>query len=748
MMKRLSLLALLVIFTLPIFAKHVDVETARIVAGTFWEQNVGKSTHATFSDVTSQTEFTNFYIFNTDGGFVIVSADDIATPILGYSENGTFSTENIPVNILEWLQGYENEIRQGISNGVSASSEIAADWEKLTGGQGITPKRSRSVNALIQTKWDQDSPFNNLCPYNSSANQRTVTGCVATAMAQVMKYWNYPAQGNGSQSYNATGYGNQSADFGNTTYDWNNMLNTYTNSATQAQKTAVATLMYHCGVAVHMSYDISSNGGSGAVTIGNTNGTAEYALKNYFLYKNTLVGRSRSGYTETAWKNMMTTDLDAGRPIIYTGRDSEAGHCFICDGYNNNGQFHFNWGWGGYCDGFYAINSLAPGSGGIGSGNGTYNESQSAIFGIEPNAGLFAIPNALTLSGLGGSKTFMVRASTSSSDSWSATSSETWLTVDPSTGNGNGSNTTVTATATRNNTAAERTATITITQGSETATVTVVQPSGIANDPGCFGTSSEGMSFMPFTQGQMIVICGEAFGYFTTGHKITKVNFTTYNGAMTGYENYANYTNNSFTIKIYEGGSTESMTSGYTSNITGAMGTQVYSQNYTQSYFGNQEVTLNTPYTINENTNFWVVIVCNGNSLILFDAIDYGEPIAADNYSGSAEAADGKYLYSDSYNGTNYLNLNASGSYADESETTIQLYTIEFLLSFCTEDPSLLAVNPETINFASAGGSRNFTVKANANVSTGWTAVSSAEWLTVSPTSGNGNFRRRVLKEA
>ena len=190
-MKKLSLFALLVLFVLPIFAKHVDVEVARTVAQTFWEQNLGKQTRAAFSDVASQTEFTKFYIFNTGNGFVIVSADDIATPVLGYSDEGNFDPQNIPVNMNEWLQGYEHDISLGISNGVSASAEIANDWEKLSNGLMVAPKRSRAVNALVSTKWNQGSPYNNLCPYDDAEGERTVTGCVATAMAQMMKYWNY-----------------------------------------------------------------------------------------------------------------------------------------------------------------------------------------------------------------------------------------------------------------------------------------------------------------------------------------------------------------------------------------------------------------------------------------------------------------------------------------------------------------------------------------------------------------------------
>lgn len=149
MMKKLFLWALLAIFTLPMFAKHVDVENARTVARSFWEQNLGKQTRATFSDVTSRTEFTNFYIFNTGDGFVIVSADDIAVPILGYSDAGNFDPQNIPVNMYEWLQGYENDINRAISDGVSTSAETAANWTKLSSGQGLSPKRSRSVNALV-----------------------------------------------------------------------------------------------------------------------------------------------------------------------------------------------------------------------------------------------------------------------------------------------------------------------------------------------------------------------------------------------------------------------------------------------------------------------------------------------------------------------------------------------------------------------------------------------------------------------
>lgn len=730
-MRKHLLLLVFVLLSFTVFAKHVDEVTALNVAKTFWAKNVqnGNTLKASvnFTNVTSETGFSNFYVFTTTKGFVIVSADDIATPILGYSDNNDFIPTNIPAHVREWLQVYESDIAQGVANGLVASEEIAADWNNLLNGNAVVAKSTRAVAKLVQTSWDQTSPYNNLCP--GTGSNKTVTGCVATAMAQVMKYWNYPTQGNGSYSYTQSPYGTISANFGTTTYDWNNMLNTYTSSATNAQKTAVATLMYHCGVAVEMEYDIASNGGSGAVTLGSAP-SAEAALKNYFLYKSTLRGYNKSSYSDTNWKNMLKADLDAGRPIVYSGRGSEGGHCFVCDGYDSNNKFHFNWGWSGYYDGFFALTNLNPGTGGTGSGSGTYTNNQGAILGIEPNSGLFAIPNALTISGLGGSQTFMVRSSTSSSASWSATSNQSWLTINPASGAGSGSNTTVTATAPRNNTANERTAVVTITQGSSTATVTITQPSGQTQPVGCYGNEDFDY-YYEFVNGNMFIIRSEGFGYFETGHKVTSVKFKTYDDD----EN----TNNSFQIRIYEGSSADAVAnSGYSTDVTAALGTMVYSQNYTQSSYGEQEVTLNTPYTIDENTPFWIAVVTNGNTAVLEQTLDYGDPIAIDDYSSSAAAYDGKYLYVDTYNGTNYINTCTGAYYADETYETVQLYGWDFALSFCTQDPSHLSVSPTSLSYVAAGEAKTFTVQAGGS-SARWNASSSASWLTLSATSGNGS---------
>lgn len=323
-----------------------------------------------------------YYIFeNEAGGFVIVAGDDIAYPILGYSNDATLDAASVPSNVQAWLNQYASEIQMAVDSGLVQSPEVKQAWESMQNYSNAAV----IVSPLILTRWNQSPYYNDLCPMDNSRNERTVVGCVATAMAQVLKYWNYPTQGNGSYSYTHA-LGQQSADFANTTYDWVNMPLELTASSTDIQKAAVAQLMYHCGVSVEMDYGVSATGGSGAFTISsksNSTHCAEYALREYWGYKPTLQGLQKSKYSDKDWKTMLKNDLKADRPIIYSGY-GDGGHCFVCDGYNEDEYFHFNWGWGGLYDGFFLLNALAPGTGGIGAGGGTYNNDQQAIFGLEP----------------------------------------------------------------------------------------------------------------------------------------------------------------------------------------------------------------------------------------------------------------------------------------------------------------------------------------------------------------------------
>ena len=381
--KCLAFLLFLFSLTLGAKANPVDDARARRVATTFLNNNGVRSVELT--DMSSVAGFSNVYVFTTETSFVLLAADDRVQPILGYSLTGGFDVENMPGNKRAWIQGYSDEIQYAVDNQLRASSEVMQQWQDLAEGNRNTGRAITAVAPLLQTQWDQGNPYNLLCPGGS------VTGCVATAMAQVMKYWNYPEHGIGSHSYTHATYGELSADFQFTTYDWTNMTNTYSGSSTNAQKMAVATLMYHCGVSVDMNYSPSASGAGSAIV-------AE-ALKNYFNYSPETVFHNRSGYADNTWITMLKNDLNLSRPVWYCGTGSGGGHAFVFDGYNSSDYFHVNWGWGGYCDEYYTINNLNPGPGGIGSGsNGIYNDSQGAVFGIRPSECAANVPTNLTYS--------------------------------------------------------------------------------------------------------------------------------------------------------------------------------------------------------------------------------------------------------------------------------------------------------------------------------------------------------------
>ena len=379
-MKRFTLIVVLVLMVaMPTFAERVTSETARRVATTFLNNNGAKSNQLT--DLSKEAGFKNLYIFNGNPGFVVMAADDCVQPILGYSLSGKFVAENMPTNVSGWLQGYNDEIQYAIDNKVKANSETAKLWKELMDGNSKAGKATVIVDALIQTKWDQDPGYNDLCPYDYNANELTVTGCVATAIAQIMRYWEYPSHGVGSHSYTPSThpeYGTQSVNFAQQTYDWTDMP-LYSSNA------EIAKLMYHCGVSVDMDYDIANNGGSGAY-----NSAITPAFTNFFNYKTT-ANLKYKNYTQN-WNDLLKAELNAGRPVEYNGSGSGGGHAFVCDGYDNSNYFHFNWGWSGANDGFYSLTNLNPGSGGSGGGSYNFSNSQSAVFGIEPKDCTTATP--------------------------------------------------------------------------------------------------------------------------------------------------------------------------------------------------------------------------------------------------------------------------------------------------------------------------------------------------------------------
>ena len=337
-----------------------------------------------------------YYIFdvNQGSGYVIVAADDASLPVLGYSFEGGFDLSRpLPDNFAKWLEGYRQELRYVVTEGLEAGEEAREQWEAYRAGRPYgAGSRRASVSPLAAAKWDQGFPYNPLCPFDQATNSRTVTGCVATAMAIIMQYWEYPTRGTGFHSYRHNTYGTLSANFANTTYNWASMRSGM-NSQGRITSTnnAVATLMYHLGVSVEMNYGPSSSGGSGAYVISAASPVthcSEYALKTYFGYDAaSLRGVRRASYSNAAWIQLMKDELNAQRPILYAGFGNGGGHAFVCDGYNSSNFFHMNWGWSGSFDGYFLLDALNPSGLGTGGGSGGYNSNQQAVIGIKPPAG-------------------------------------------------------------------------------------------------------------------------------------------------------------------------------------------------------------------------------------------------------------------------------------------------------------------------------------------------------------------------
>ena len=319
----------------------------------------------------SNSSASAFFIFNQgDDAFVIVSGDDRLEPVLGYSLKKGFDIDRMPANLLSWLKVYVNEY-----NFVLQSGFEGAYPQPLM----QTNSYPASVSPLLgEIQWNQDAPYNDLCPeYNGD---HSVTGCVATAMAQVMRYHNYPVTGEGSYSYTTSTLGlSASFDFGATTFEWADMLTQYvTGEYTDAQGNAVAELMYACGVSVSMDYTTDE---SGAEPI-----DAAEALSKYFKYDSNIKYLLRDYFGYSEWIGLIKEEISNSRPVMYDGQSTEGGHEFVFDGYDENDMVHVNWGWSGTDNGYFAITALAPSALGIGGGNnlgGGFSSDQGMIIGIQ-----------------------------------------------------------------------------------------------------------------------------------------------------------------------------------------------------------------------------------------------------------------------------------------------------------------------------------------------------------------------------
>ena len=346
----------------PLQAKRITQWQAQQQAYSFWGKQMPQKAKAKSRAATTASRSDAYYVFNNDaGGFVIIAGDDAVTPVLGYTSTGSFDAENLPDGLKDLLKSYERQ--------------IAALGDSYVANQTATRAAFTGEKLLKTAEWNQYAPFNKYTPNNY------VTGCVATAGAIVMKHHGYPAKGTGSHSYTWNGK-TLTANFEHD-YDWASMPAKY-DGTNDAAFDGVARLMADLGVAVEMQY---AKGGSGA-----SMEDLLTALKKYFGYSKYARLLAIADLGAEVWNDRLRAEIDANRPILYSAVDSnKGGHSFVIDGYKDE-SFSVNWGWGGYCDGFYRIGALNPEADGTPQGD-QYNSSQAAVFALQPSDGKEVLSN-------------------------------------------------------------------------------------------------------------------------------------------------------------------------------------------------------------------------------------------------------------------------------------------------------------------------------------------------------------------
>jgi hypothetical protein len=404
-MKTLILLTSLVFLTISLFAKKVEISIAQTVAKNLYVLQYSLVNGDTIQLPTITETYilekeneTVIYVFNFKDGFAFISADDAVIPVLGFSLNGKYSEINKPPALRDLIEHYKNQIIYIIRNQFNGSEDVLYLWSLYSNPENrngsscqIWPKYF-IVNPLLSTTWDQNCYYNQKCPLDLLSPigycNHVPNGCVAVAMAQVMKYWNYPITGTGSNGYYdgsqyPNSYGYQYANFGSTIYNWSNMPNFLTgdggieSDSPASSIDAVSTLIYHCGVSVNMDYGYD---GSGAQT-----SATRDALVSYFNYSSQANYKIKSDYSNGTWESILRNDISNHNPIIYKGQspNNGGGHAFVLDGFVKmqtelitfDAFFHVNWGWGGNYNGNFYLNDLTP-------GNFTFNDNQAAVVNI------------------------------------------------------------------------------------------------------------------------------------------------------------------------------------------------------------------------------------------------------------------------------------------------------------------------------------------------------------------------------
>lgn len=373
----LTIIAVLLLGVLPLKANPVDPSLAQIAASKFFEGNNLKLQRGTAEMVYAEPNGA-YYVFNAGAkGFVIIAGDDAYRPVIGYSNESSFDVDDIPPALADYLYGIAESILSLRTRGhATASPMVAAEWESvLNHGRLISRFGGKEREYFCQTQWNQNYPYNCCCPEDPDGDGGHVyVGCLATAMSQLMRFWAMPAQGIGSHCYVHEDYGELCADFGNTTYDWDNMPNVLNSNASEVEKLAVGTLCFHCGVTIDMGYGPDGSGGASSPIPG--------VMHDYFNYTEANVQLRRNDYELETWKRMVREQFDMEWPMYYGGCQDGGCHAFVCDGYDDHDMFHFNLGWGGGSDGWYIIDEAPYTS----PADAMFNFIPSAIYDITPSA--------------------------------------------------------------------------------------------------------------------------------------------------------------------------------------------------------------------------------------------------------------------------------------------------------------------------------------------------------------------------
>ena len=378
MKQRFTLIILHLLLSCVAFAGPVDLEQAKGKAAKFMKMLgndaplvIDAPAYAparTIRGIQTSNPTPAFYVFNAEhgAGYVIISGEDKTDEVLGYATSGNFDMDNMPSNVQAWLQGYAEQI--------ALMDQYTPQPNKTQSSTQWAP-----IAPLVKTQWDQGSPYNAQCPLYGE--QRSVTGCTATAMAQVMKYHEWPQEATAQiPAYQSSTTGLM-PKLSATTFKWSEMKNTYKSSD---KADAVAELMLYCGQALKSEYTSMATGAF-------SSDVAE-ALTKYFNYDKNIEQKNISFYTISEWEEMIYNELKEKRPVFHAGYSMGGGHAFVCDGYDGNGMFHFNWGWSGSYDGYFKLALLVPEGGGIGSGSAEgYSAHQEITIGIQPPTGKAAI---------------------------------------------------------------------------------------------------------------------------------------------------------------------------------------------------------------------------------------------------------------------------------------------------------------------------------------------------------------------